>query len=117
MRKFFVAAVRDWPEDRMRATFDHVLELGTQKAFTTRDYKTVKGLIRYRIQNHILYHSHVWAIFRVIPGNYDREEFVGLEYNYYDDALCDIAARYMKVRNSLLRNGNRTGYPLSALIS
>ena len=99
--RYLVAAVRNWDEDRMMNAFEYVTESGTEKQFITSRYRTLKGLIRYAIQNHPLYYSHVWAVFEIIGGT---ERFVGLEYNHNDEQLCEISSRYMRVRNRLQRN-------------
>lgn len=111
--KYYVAAVRNWDEKRMQEAFEHCTELGTQKSFITSDYKTVKGLVRYRIQNHFLYHSHVWAVFQCIEGQPDR--FLGLEYNPFDDGLKKLAAQYIRVRRRVNRYERVSGYPLAAI--
>lgn len=111
MAKYYVAAVRDWDEDRMMANFEHVTEIGSGYSFITADYKTVRGLVKYRIQEHPVYYSHVWAVFDITGGN---ERFIGLEYNLDDSQLRDVATRYMMVRNRLRHSDSRTsGYPLS----
>lgn len=98
MTKYYVAAVRDWPEARMlRTDLEFLVEAGTLKSFITSDYKTLRGLIRYRIINLHNYFHHVWAIFEVVEGRKDR--FIGLQYNPFDEQLADIAKRYMKARN------------------
>lgn len=116
MSGFHVAAVRDWDEDRMMKNLEVCLYPGTERGFITHDYRTVQGLVRHRIQNHILYHSHVWAVFRMFDFNTER--FVGLEYNSFDPGLCDLAARYMRVRNRIQKNPNRiSAYPLYVRMS
>jgi hypothetical protein len=112
MPKYYVAAVRDWDEERMEAAFEHATEIGSGASFITTNYRTVKGLCRYRIQRMENYYSYVWAVFKMVDGQEDR--FVGLEYNQYDEQLCAIASRYMRVRKRLQRNiNNYGGYPLS----
>lgn len=115
MSKFHVAALRDWDEDRMMAAFDCVTELGTEKQFITRDYKTVPGLVRHRIQTHFLYHSHVWTVFREFDMG--TSQFVGLEFNEHDEGLTALASRYMRVRNRLNKNNSRiSGIPLGVRV-
>lgn len=114
MAKYYVAAVRDWDENRMMKAFEHATEIGSEKSFITMDYKTVRNMIRYYLHEHPLYYGHVWAIFQ---ENNSTMRFVGLEYNSDDPQLCEIAARYMTVRNRLRRNGSRiSGYPLSVRV-
>lgn len=102
--KYYVAAVRDWDETRMREHLEHATELGSEKSFITSDYKTLRGLIKYRIMEHFAYYSHVWAIFELHDG---REKFVGLQYNLYDPALGELAIRYTRARkaNGCKRSG------------
>lgn len=111
MAQFYVAAVRDWDESRMTKDFKYATEIGSEKSFATNDYKTIRGLVKYCIQEHPLYYGHVWAVFR---SDGSTEKFVGLEYNQYDSQLCDLAARYMRCRNRVRHNALRiSGHPLS----
>lgn len=112
MATYYVAAVRDWDEDRMMKAFDHATEVGSEKSFITSDYKTVRNLIKYYLHNHPLYYGYVWAVFQLI-GN--KEKFVGLEYNSEDSQLVEIATRYMRVRKRLRHNRLPSGYPLSII--
>lgn len=97
MTKFYVASVRDWPEARMlRTDLQYLTDTGSFNSYITSDYKTVRGLIKYRVTQWHNYYRHVWAIFEVVPGRKDR--FLGLQYNHSDQALCDLARRYMKAR-------------------
>jgi hypothetical protein len=96
--KYYVAAVRDWDEQRMRDNLEFATELGSFESFITSDYKTLRGLIKYRILEHPSYYSHVWAVFEDRGDKPDK--FVGLQYNLYDIELCKLATRYIKARKA-----------------
>lgn len=97
--RYYVAAVRDWPESRMiKVGPEFCTEIGSEKSFMTSDYKTLRGLIKYRIMEREDYYNHVWAIFVESRGGVQHDKFVGLQYNSHDKELCDLANRYMKAR-------------------
>ena len=98
MTKFYVAAVRDWPESRMlRTPLEYLTDIGSFNSFITNDYKTLRGLIRYRVINWHNYYCHVWAIFQI--DSKGKHKFLGVQYNQSDKELCEIAKRYIKARN------------------
>ncbi len=110
---YYVTAVRVWDEKSMTNRFPNATEVGSEKSFVTRNYKTLRGLIRYGIQDRDDYYGHVWAIWRVM--SYGPDVFVGLEYNHADEGLRDLAARYLRAKARNEKDRKRTtGYPLSA---
>lgn len=109
MVEYRVAAVQDWDESRMAEDFENVTGHSHKLSFATGNYKTLRGLIMYRIQEDPVYHGHVWAVFYTSGP---KEMFVGLEYNLEDASLQDLARRYMRVRNRL-RKTLTSAYPLS----